>query len=267
MFESTIDKFADTGAKMASDVKSRTLAYFVGAMMAGAYIGFGDILMFTVGAHAGPAWGHLIMGCVFAVGLTLVVFAGANLFTGVAMYMSLAVLRKKATLFDLLQVWLVCWVGNFVGAFVLAAILKLAGGGVLLTDGADMFFSVVNAKVAAAATPLLFKAILCNWLVCLGIWMAARTTSDAAKLGLVFWPVMLFVACGYEHCVANMFAFSLALLANHPDGVSIAGVAYNLSWVTLGNIIGGAVMMGVGYWAQTSNSTSAPLSSAAPKRV
>jgi len=266
MFESTIDKFADTGAKMASDVKHKTLAYFVGAMMAGAYIGFGDILMFTVGAHAGPAWGHLIMGAVFAVGLTLVVFAGASLFTGVTMYMALAVLRKKATLTDLLQVWVVCWIGNFAGAFVLAAILKLAGGGVLLTDGADMFFGVVAGKVAAAATPLLFKAILCNWLVCLGIWMAARTTSDAAKLGLVFWPVMLFVACGYEHCVANMFAFSLALLADHPGGVTFAGVAYNLSWVTLGNIIGGAVMMGFGYWVQTSNSDRVAVPAAA-KRV
>jgi nitrite transporter NirC len=133
---------------------------------------------------------------------------------------------------------------------VLAAILKLAGGGVLLTDGAALFAKTAAAKANGAPIPLLFKAILCNWLVCLTVWMCARTSSDGAKLGLVFWPVMMFAACGFEHSIANMFTFALALLSGTPD-VPLGGVLANLAWVTLGNAIGGMLMVGAGYWVQS----------------
>jgi nitrite transporter NirC len=206
--------------------------------------------MFTVGAHADPAWARLLMGAVFALGLTLITFAGGHLFTGYAMLMSLAWLRRKASGGEVLAALARCWLGNLVGALVLAAILKLAGGGVLLGDGAALFYKTAAAKANAPAVTLVFKAILCNWLVCLTVWMCARTSSDTAKLGLVFWPVMMFAACGFEHSIANMFTFSLALLGNAPD-VTLGGVLANLAWVTLGNAIGGMLMVGAGYWVQS----------------
>jgi len=260
MFDTTIDQLADSGVERAEHARTRPLSFLVGSAMAGAYVGFGAILMFTVGAHADPAWARLLMGAVFAIGLTLITFAGGHLFTGYAMQMALAWLRRKATGGEVLAALARCWLGNLVGAVVLAAILKLAGGGVLLTDGADLFYKTAAAKANAPAVTLLFKAILCNWLVCLTVWMCARTSSDSAKLGLVFWPVMMFAACGFEHSIANMFTFALALLSG-AAGVTLGGVLANLAWVTLGNAIGGMLMVGAGYWIQ-SQAALAPRSAA-----
>jgi nitrite transporter NirC len=251
MFDTTIDQLANSGAQKAEQLRSTPLAFLIGSAMAGAYVGFGAILMFTVGAHADPAWARLVMGAVFAIGLTLITFAGGNLFTGQAMLMALAWLRRKANLRDVLSVLAMCWLGNFAGAILLAAILKLAGGGVLLTDGAALFFKTVAYKTNTPGVQLLFRGVLCNWLVCLTVWMCARTKSDTARLGLIFWPVMMFAACGFEHSVANMFTFSLALLTEHPVDVTFGGALHNLLWVTLGNSIGGALMVGGGYWMQS----------------
>jgi nitrite transporter NirC len=250
MFDTTIDQLADTGVQRAAQARTRPFSFLIGSAMAGAYVGFGAILMFTVGAHADPAWARLVMGAVFALGLTLITFAGGHLFTGLTMQMALAWLRRKATGGEVLATLTRCWFGNLVGAVVLAAILKLAGGGVLLTDGAALFARTAAAKANTPAVALLFKAILCNWLVCLTVWMCARTSSDSARLGLVFWPVMMFAACGFEHSIANMFTFALALLSGATD-VPLGGVLANLAWVTLGNAIGGMLMVGAGYWAQS----------------
>jgi nitrite transporter NirC len=250
MYAESIDKFAKIGAHKAVAIARSPLAFLIGAAMAGAYIGFGDILMFSVGSHVDPAYVHLIMGAVFACALTIVVFAGSDLFTGTAMYMPFAVLRGETGVGGMVLVWIVCWIGNLIGAVVLAVILHAAGGGVLLTDGSEVFFKAVTAKMSAPGLALFSKGLLCNWLVCLAIWMAARTNNDGAKLGLIFWPVFAFVASGFEHSVANMFVFALALIGEHPDNITLAGAVHNEIFVTLGNLAGGAIFMGLGYWLQ-----------------
>ncbi|OWJ68974.1 formate/nitrite transporter family protein [Inquilinus limosus] len=250
MYRDTIARYAEAGAHKAGMVRAHLMAFLIGSALAGAYIGFGDIFMFTVGAHADPSWSHLAMGAVFASALTIVVFAGSELFTGTAMYMPFAVLRGDSGVGDMLRVWIACWVGNLVGAVVLAALLHMAGGGVLLTDGSSEFFAVVAAKIAAPGYELFARGLLCNWLVCLAIWMCGRTENDAAKIALIFWPIAIFVACGFEHSVANMFVFALALLGEHPETITLEGAAHNLAWVTLGNLAGGGLMVGLGYWLQ-----------------
>ena len=250
MYRDTIAKYADAGAHKAEMVRLHLVSFLIGSALAGAYIGFGDIFMFTVGAHADPAWAHLVMGAVFASALTIVIFAGSELFTGTAMYMPFALLRGASSTLDMVLVWISCWVGNLVGAVVLAALLHMAGGGTLLTDGSSEFFGVVAAKMAAPGYELFARGLLCNWLVCLAIWMCGRTENDAAKIALIFWPIAIFVACGFEHSVANMFVFALALLGEHPDTVTFGGAVHNLLWVTLGNLVGGGLMVGLGYWAQ-----------------
>jgi nitrite transporter NirC len=267
MFDTTIDQLAEAGAHKVEQVRTAPLPFLIGAAMAGAYVGFGAILMFTVGAHADPAWSRLIMGAVFAIGLTIITFAGGHLFTGYAMVMALAWLRRKASAREVLWVLAASWLGNLAGSVLLAAILKLAGGGVLLTDGADLFYKTVTNKVGAPGVELLFRAILCNWLVCLTVWMCARTKSDGAKLGLIFWPVMMFAACGFEHSVANMFTFALALLSEHPASVSWTGALANLALVTLGNAVGGMLMVGAGYWAQSAAATPRAAAQPAPARL
>lgn len=250
MYRDTIARYAEAGAHKADMVRAHLLSFLIGSALAGAYIGFGDIFMFTVGAHADPSWSHLVMGAVFASALTIVVFAGSELFTGTAMYMPFAALRGDSGVGDMLRVWIACWLGNLVGAAVLAALLHMAGGGVLLTDGSSEFFTVVAAKMAAPGYELFARGLLCNWLVCLAIWMCGRTENDAAKIALIFWPIAIFVACGFEHSVANMFVFALALMGEHPETVTLGGAVHNLVWVTLGNLAGGGLMVGLGYWLQ-----------------
>jgi nitrite transporter NirC len=250
MYDEAIDNFAQVGAHKAHVLRHRPMAFLVGSAMAGAYIGFGDILMFSTGAHVGAAYAHLIMGAVFACALTIVMFAGSDLFTGTAMYMPFALLRRQTSIADIVSVWVFCWFGNLMGAVILALLMHMAGGGVLLTDGSDLFFKAVEAKMSASSEVLFGRGVLCNWLVCLAIWMSGRTRSDSAKLVLIFWPVFAFVASGFEHSVANMFAFSLALVADHPATVTLAGAVHNELWVTLGNLAGGAIFMSLGYWLQ-----------------
>ncbi|MER8376006.1 formate/nitrite transporter family protein [Mesorhizobium sp. M1409] len=254
MYDDTVISFAQAGAHKVDLVRSRLLAFLVGSMMAGVYIGFGDLLMFTAGAHVDPAWAHLVMGIVFSSGLTIVVFAGSELFTGTAMYMPLAVLTGKARISDVLLVWVASWCGNLVGAILLASLLYAAGGGVILGDGRSLFFSVVEGKLSAGSAELVAKGVLCNWLVCLAIWMAGRTENAAAKIMLIFWPITIFVAAGFEHSVANMFAFSMALLGPRPDSLSLMAAAHNLLCVTVGNLLGGSIFMAFGYWIQFNGS-------------
>jgi len=268
MYTDTVDHFADVGSQKLAVLARAPFAFLIGAMMAGAYIGFGDILMFSVGAHVDPAYAHLIMGAVFACALTIVIFAGSELFTGMAMYMTCASLKRKSGLGGTVGVWAMCWIGNLAGCAILAYLVSLAGGGVLLGDGSAMFYKAVEAKMSAAGPALFARGVLCNWLVCLAIWMCSRTKSDAAKLGLIFWPIFAFVASGFEHSVANMFAFALALMGDHPAEITLAGALHNLLWVTLGNLVGGGLFVAMGYWAQgraAVRTATAPLSGAATR--
>lgn len=248
MITESIDHFASLGAGKLKTMKENRAGFFVGAMMAGAYVGFGIILIFILGTAVDPTYRKLVMGASFGIALTLVVFAGAELFTGHNMYMPLAWLRKKVTAGDLVAVWVVAWLGNLVGSALLAAIFVLGGAGGIVDDGASYLNQVAAAKMNGSAIELLARAILCNWLVCLALWMAGRTSNDAAKCIVIFWCLFAFIASGFEHSVANMTLFSIALLGEHPQSVSVAGMAHNLVWVTLGNLLSGSLFMAVGYW-------------------
>lgn len=248
MYLETVNAFAAVAEKKAALLRKRPLSFLVGAMMAGAYVGLGIILIFSVGATLDPSWQRLVMGASFGIALTLVVFAGSELFTGLTMIMPLGWLRGRVAARGLLSVWGYSWLGNFFGALILAGLFYAGGGGVLLKDGAPLLFTVAAGKMNAPAMELFARAVLCNWLVCLALWMAARTNSDAAKLGAIFWCLFAFIASGYEHSVANMSLFAIALSGPHPESVTLAGMANNLLWVSLGNIVAGAVFMAGGYW-------------------
>lgn len=248
MYLDTIDHFAALAARKAAAARASLPAFFVAAMMAGAYVGLGIILIFSVGATIDPDWRRLVMGASFGIALTLVVFAGSELYTGHTMIMPIGRLRGRVGMADLGRVWALGWAGNLIGAVLLALIFVAGGGGVLLGDGAALLQKVAAAKMNAPASELVARAILCNWLVCLALWMAARTSSDTAKLGVIFWCLFAFIASGYEHSIANMTVFSIALLAEHGEAVSLAGMAHNLLWVTLGNTFAGALFMATGYW-------------------
>lgn len=144
------------------------------------------------------------------------------------------------------------WLGNLVGS-VFVALLYSWGGGSLLPVDTSIVHSVALAKTTAPATVLFFKGALCNWLVCLAIWMAIRT-EGAAKFIAIWWCLLAFIASGYEHSVANMTLFALSWFGHHSEAYTLAGIGHNLLWVTLGNTLSGVVFMGLGYWYATPKS-------------
>jgi nitrite transporter NirC len=249
MFAKTLDDFAVLAAAKAAYSRDRPLAFFVSSMLAGAYVGIGIILIFTLGQQIEPAFRSLLMGSCFGIALTLVVFAGSDLFTGHTMFMTIGLACGTIDGAALIRAWTLCWIGNLAGAVLLSLVFWLGGGGQILKEGADLIFAASTAKMAASATALVARGALCNWLVCLALWTSQRATSDAAKCILIWWCLFAFIAAGFEHSIANMTVFSIALLGNHPASVSLAGAAYNLIWVTIGNVIGGAVFVAGGYLA------------------
>ena len=251
MYQDTIDHFAALARNKADSLSRTPLAFLTGSLMAGAYVGIGIILIFSVGGTLDPAWQELIMGVSFGIALTLVVFAGSELFTGHTMYMVFGKLGGTTTWGDLGKVWIASWVFNLVGSVGLAALFVAGGGGGLLSDGAPFLFKIADFKMNSPIPDLIARATLCNWLVCLALWMSARTRSDATKAIVIFWCLFAFIASGFEHSVANMTLLSIPLLTDHPDTISVAGMAHNLLWVTVGNIIGGSLFMGLGYWVAT----------------
>ena len=248
MFLDTVDQFAKTAVAKAAYLKRSPGGFFISSMLAGAYVGLGIILIFSVGSDADPAYRALIMGASFGIALTLVVFAGSDLFTGHTMFMPLGLLRGRIGWSELGTAWAVSWLGNLVGAALLAALFVAGGGGSVLHSKSGFLLTVAAAKMSAPATALFARAILCNWLVCLALWMAGRMTSDSAKCIAIFWCLFAFIASGFEHSVANMTLLTIALLSEHPGTVTVGGMAYNLLWVTLGNIVSGAGIMAAGYW-------------------
>jgi len=247
MFAKTLDHFAQVAADKAAFAREKPSAFLISSMMAGAYVGIGIILIFTLGQQIEPALRSLVMGACFGIALTLVVFAGSDLFTGHTMFMTIGVARGSIDLAALARCWTLSWIGNLVGSALLAFVFWLAGGGQILKEGADLIYAVSTTKMNASPVALLARGALCNWLVCLALWTSARATSDAAKCILIWWCLFAFIAAGFDHSVANMTIFSIALLGNHPAAVTFGGMAYNLFWVTIGNVIGGAGFVALGY--------------------
>ena len=248
MYHVTLDKFSILARQKTDLLQKRPSAFALGALMGGAYIGIGIILILSLGESVDPSWQKFVMAISFGVALTLVIFAGAELFTGHTMYMTVGCLAGVTNVRELLWVWLASWFFNLIGSVFLVCLFNLGGGGAVLQEGAELLKKIALYKIHSSSIELIARGALCNWLVCLAIWMCARTTSDGAKAVFIFWCLFTFIACGFEHSVANMTLLTLALIADGTGVITLLEIGNNLVWVTLGNIIGGAVFMGLSYW-------------------
>lgn len=250
MYAETIERFAQ-GAKDKSDYLKRSVfKYFLLSMMAGIYVGFGIILIFSIGApvSALPSpFLKALMGASFGVALTLVIFAGSELFTGNNMTMVIGNLSKKVTVLDTALIWIVSYAGNLAGALLIA--FAMAHSGLIAKDPWSGFISAVSAaKMNAPFLELFIRGILCNMLVCLAVWTSARAKEDTAKLVLIFWCLFAFIGSGFEHSIANMTLLGMGVFLHADAAVSWSGFAANLVPVTLGNIVGGSFFIGAAYW-------------------
>jgi formate transporter len=240
---------------------------FTLAILAGAFIALGGVFATTALAGAGAApWGpaRVLAGAAFSVGLILVVVGGAELFTGNNLIV-MAWASGRVPTGALLRNWLMVFAGNFVGAAATAGLVYLGGthhggGGAF---GATAL-AIAHAKLQLGFSQAVALGVLCNTLVCLAVWLtlSARTTTD--RVLAVVPPISAFVAAGFEHSIANMYFIPLGLLITDldPAFAAAAGVARGpipaLSWpaflarnllpVTIGNVIGGAVLVGLVYW-------------------
>lgn len=242
---------AQAGEKKTEEL-TMPVAYGINTMLGGLYIGVAVVLMFTA---AGPLdavdspFTKLVQGLVFGIALTLVVFAGAELTTGNMMtaVMGLFDRMRGPGVGGVAAIILVSFVGNLAGAILFS--LLVHGSGVLEVvsqpgsppPAASMLESVASQKVGEGVGTMVLRGVLCNMLVTLGVWMAARTRSDGAKLFLLLWVLLAFIASGFDHVVANMTILSLGLLAGVPS-VTVGAFGWNLLWVGLGNLVGGAIV-------------------------
>ncbi len=236
-------------------------------ILAGVFIGFGSelatMVTYDMSKFLGEGFAKFIFGSVFSVGLILVVIAGAELFTGNNLIF-VSVLNGDVKLSKMLNNWFWVYVANFIGSLLLVWLMYASG---LWQTGSFCVgakaLAIANGKVNLSLGAAFSRAIVCNWLVCLAVWLAVASKDVVGKIFAIYFPIMAFVASGFEHSVANMYIIPMGIfLKNSAEVVATAGLSgklANLTWggfiarnlipVTLGNIIGGAFFVATLYWA------------------
>lgn len=250
MYTNDVQRMVDVSSKKTVYLEKAPLGYVILAALAGVYLGFGITLIFSIGAPfaaEGSAALKLVMGVSFGIALTLVIFAGSELFTGNNMVGVIGALARQITWSQVGALFVWSLIGNLIGSLAVAW-LVVQSGVVSAAPQAALIQKVAGIKMSLPAWELFVRGILCNWLVCLAVWTASRTTSEAAKILLIFWCLFAFIGSGFEHSIANQSLLGLALFLPHEAGVSWAGFAWNQAWVILGNIVGGGVFVGGLYW-------------------
>lgn len=233
-------------------------------IMAGAFIGFGGVASTAVAVSVPLASvGKFLGACIFPGGLTMVLLAGSELFTGNSLLI-IPLLEKEISFGGMLKNWIVVYIGNFIGGMLVAAGIVYSHEVSMFDNG--MAVSVMSTAASKCALPFgdaFIKGILCNFLVCIAVWISFAAKDVANKIIGLFFPIMMFVTCGFEHSVANMYYISAGIMAKglpqFADAAAEAGIDFstvtvanmfgkNLLPVTIGNIIGGAICVGCTYW-------------------
>jgi nitrite transporter len=224
--------------------------YLARAILAGMFIGVGVIVSFKTAnffylEHSPMA--YPLAALIFSVAIIMIAYAGGDLFTGNTFYFAYASMKKTMKWTKTFKLWLFTYTGNLIGALIFALMILLTG---LFTEPSsnEFLFSIVSKKMHVPTMELFFRGILCNWLVCLAFFVPMSIKNEAAKLFLMILFVFSFFVSGYEHSIANMASFIIALFLEHPDTITFAGMLHNLVPVTLGNIVGGSVMTAAMYF-------------------
>lgn len=240
----------DVAMLKAQHLRHRSWAFGIAGVLGGAYIGIGGVLMLTATGPLvaqGDPLARVIGGLVFGVGLILVVFAGAELVTSTMMTVTQALAAGTMTLRSASLLVTVTLMANFLGTLLFAALV--AASGVLRSNpaAAAMLADALQGRADQSPLELFARAILCNVLVCLAVWMSVRVTAAGAKIAVILLGILAFVASGYEHVVANMTFYWLGVFAGDLNAAAPL-FAGNMLWVGLGNLVGGSLVVGLGTW-------------------
>jgi nitrite transporter NirC len=247
MTRTDVDAICAAGEGKLAFSRSHPGRYLARSAMAGAFIMVGSLISTLCAAwfyteQTGVA--KVLGAATFSAALILIVLLGGELFTGANLVMGVSLYENKVSLPGVLRVWVFCYVGNFIGIFLLA--LLVAGSGASGELLSAYLAVIVPAKLSGSWYALLLKGVLCNFLVCVGVFAGFKLKSETGKCIAITAVITTFVLAGFEHSIANMATFSLyALLV---PGADFGGIAWNMLWVTLGNVIGGAVLLGLPLW-------------------
>ena len=246
------EKYVDVGKSKAETPVSKM---FVLALFAGMFIGIAGASATIASCMAdNPSVGRLLNAVIFPAGLVMVVLAGSELFTGNCLIL-ITVLKKQITMLSYIKCLTIVYIGNLLGSIFTAA-LFVYGHTPSLYNGklAETLVSTASAKTSISFSDGFIKGILCNFLVCIAVWITIGAANASDKVLGLFPPICVFVLAGYEHCVANMFYIPAGLFAASEYEILTDGLTWgsfflrNLLPVTLGNIVGGALIVGAGYW-------------------
>jgi len=256
-----VEETIKVGEKKAA--KTHIFQTLIAGILAGTFIALGAFAAAMAShAMANPGLAKFVAGAIFPVGLILIVICGGELFTGNTLLI-LAFIEKKITARQMLKNWTIVYIGNFIGTFIVAFLVFTSG----LLSTNDGLLGGYAIKVASAKGGLTFiqafsSGILCNLLVCLAVWGSYTASDVFGKILIIWFPVMTFIVSGFEHSVANMYYFTIAILAklnssfvavshvgDKITNIELIPILWNLIPVTLGNIVGGAFFVGLAYWA------------------
>ncbi|MEV4642249.1 formate/nitrite transporter family protein [Actinoplanes sp. NPDC049548] len=247
-----------TGVKKAELRWDKTL---VGSFLAGAYIAFGGLVAITVSSGLDPrTWGSLptlFTGAAFTLGLVLVLIAGSHLLTGNMLLVPIGAMQGRLGWGDVLKNFTLVLVGNLAGALFVAFFLAVQTGVIghvgsdAGTSGAmtyDRLAAIAGAKgLHETEWQIFLRAVGCNWLVCLAVWLSLAADSVSGKILAIFFPIMAFVAMGFDHVIANMFFLPAAIFAGVPD-IGWDDTLRNWVFAFLGNLVGAVVFVATSYW-------------------
>ncbi|HEY8364749.1 MAG TPA: formate/nitrite transporter family protein [Haloplasmataceae bacterium] len=230
-----------------SKVTKRSNIALVSAILAGMFIAFGYYGYIVVSsAFSGAILGKFIGACVFPVGLVIIIITGVDLFTGNCLVF-LGFLDRKYCFLKVLKNLGIVYVGNLIGALFLALLIYLSN--MASNDSVKSFIiKVCMDKTSLSFIEALTRGILCNIAVAIAVYMSFAAKTVSGKVLTAFYPVMLFVLCGYEHSVANMFILPLGYILQSGNDITILGIINNLIPVTIGNFIGGALILPLAYY-------------------
>lgn len=222
------------------------------AFLAGAYIAMGGLFSLMAGfgfpaAAEAPGLQRLLSGLVFPLGLILVVFAGAELFTGNNAVLVPGALERRYGWGKVARNWTLVYLGNFAGALFFGYFLVVLPGVLSMELWRDAACGIAQAKVSLPWLTVFLRGVGANWLVCLAVWLGLSAGDAPGRMLGLFFPVMCFVVIGYEHCIANMFFIPLGMMLGAPVSTAELLLA-NLLPATLGNMAGGGLFVGGLYW-------------------
>lgn len=242
MIINEIQKLSGAAVQKYNLSKNNPLKYMLRAIIAGAYLIVAVILSNMTAAvlySTYPQFGRIAGAVLFPIGIIMIVFLGGELFTGNNLTMAVGLYDKKCTISMVFRVWILSYIGNFIGCFLMSVLFTGSGAGAALLT--DYLKSIIWSKLEISAVQMVLRGILCNFMVCIAVLAGSKMKTETGKIVVMTGAVMAFVIAGLEHSVANMGTYTIGYILL--GGLPINLLVKSMFFVTIGNILGGAVLL------------------------